>query len=237
MRPGETLLAHTSPSRPGWVCGGAVTLAQALLDAIGEDGTPVVPTHSGDNSDPSGWGDPPVPESRWPAIRATTPPYDPHTAPSRGVGAVPETVVRTWPGALRSARPLTSFATLGRAPAPSPRAHARVPSRRTHSARPPVGGRSTSPAPGTGYGSRTALHLAGSRIAGPSVRNPFAVRAPSGPRWTTVTDTSVSDEGVAEPGAGSVRTYPVQHGTAGGAGARPFPPCPPPSATPGGGCP
>ncbi|MFD6837479.1 AAC(3) family N-acetyltransferase [Streptomyces diastaticus] len=219
------------------MCGGAVTLAQALLDAIGEDGTPAVPTHSGDNSDPSGWGDPPVPESRWPAIRATTPPYDPHTAPSRGVGAAPETVVRTWPGALRSARPLTSFATLGRAPAPSPRAHARVPSRRTHSARPPVGGRSTGPAPGTGYGSRTALHLAGSRIAGPSVRNPFAVRAPSGPRWTTVTDTSVSDEGVAEPGAGSERTYPVQHGTAGGAGARPFPPCPPPSATPGGGCP
>nr|WP_239106488.1 AAC(3) family N-acetyltransferase [Streptomyces sp. SID8014] len=54
-----------------------------MLDAIGEDGTPAVPTHSGDNPDPSGWGDPPVPESRWPAIRANTPPYGPHTAGRR----------------------------------------------------------------------------------------------------------------------------------------------------------
>lgn len=47
VRPGETLLAHTSLSSLGWVCGGAVALVQALLDALGEDGTLTVPTHSG----------------------------------------------------------------------------------------------------------------------------------------------------------------------------------------------
>lgn len=62
VRPGETLLAHTSLSSLGWVCGGPVALVQALLDAVGPDGTLTVPTHSGDNSDPAGWSAPPVPE-------------------------------------------------------------------------------------------------------------------------------------------------------------------------------
>ncbi|MET7628698.1 aminoglycoside N(3)-acetyltransferase, partial [Streptomyces albidoflavus] len=112
VRPGETLLAHTSLSSLGWVCGGPVALVQALLDAVGPDGTLTVPTHSGDNSDPADWSAPPVPEPWWPAIRANMPPYDPRTTSSRGVGVVPETL-RTWPGALRSAHPQTSFAALG----------------------------------------------------------------------------------------------------------------------------
>lgn len=168
VRPGETLLAHTSLSSLGWVCGGAVAVVQALLDAVGPDGTLTVPTHSGDNSDPAGWSAPPVPEPWWPAIRAHMPPYDPRTTPSRGVGVVPET--------LR-----------------------------------------------TGYASCTAFHLAEYRIAGPRVRNSFAVRTPSGPRWTTVTDTSVSDEGFAELGDDFEGSRPVARGTVGGATARLFP--------------
>ncbi|WP_406226446.1 AAC(3) family N-acetyltransferase [Streptomyces albidoflavus] len=74
-----------------------------------------------------------------------------------------------------------------------------------------------------GYASCTAFHLAEYRIAGPRVRNSFAVRTPSGPRWTTVTDTSVSDEGFAELGADFERSRPVVRGTVGGATARLFP--------------
>nr|WP_329959748.1 AAC(3) family N-acetyltransferase [Streptomyces sp. OUCMDZ-3434] len=51
-----------------------------MLDARGEDGTLVLPTHSGDNCDAAGWSTPPAPESSWPAIRATMPPYDPRPA-------------------------------------------------------------------------------------------------------------------------------------------------------------
>ncbi|MEU6109678.1 AAC(3) family N-acetyltransferase [Streptomyces albidoflavus] len=223
VQPGETLLAHTSLSSLGWVCGGAVTLVQALLDAVGPDGTLAVPTHSGDNSDPSGWGNPPVPESWWPAVRANMPPYDPRTTPSHGVGIVPETL-RTWPGALRSAHPQTSFAALG----PGARAlvedHAldcRLGEQSPLARLEEAGARVL--LLGAGYGSCTAFHLAEYRIAGPAVRNSFAVRTSSGPRWTTVTDTSVSDEGFAELGADFERNHPVVRGTVGGATARLFP--------------
>ena len=42
--------------------GGAVAAILALMDAITEDGTLVMPAHSGDLSDPENWCNPPVPE-------------------------------------------------------------------------------------------------------------------------------------------------------------------------------
>ncbi|MFQ3562101.1 AAC(3) family N-acetyltransferase, partial [Streptomyces gramineus] len=102
VRTGETLLAHTSLRSLGRVNGGAVAVVESLLETLGPDGTLVVPTQTGDLSDPALWRDPPVPEHWWAEIRATMPAYDPRITPTRGVGVIPETV-RTWPGALRSA--------------------------------------------------------------------------------------------------------------------------------------
>lgn len=223
VRAGETLLVHTSLSSLGWVCGGAVAVVQALLDVLGEAGTLVVPTHSGDNSDPAEWGNPPVPEEWWPQIRAAMPPYDPRTTPSRGVGVLPE-AVRAWPGAVRSAHPQTSFAAVG------PRASAIVDGHALDcrlGERSPLARLEEAGARvlllGAGFGSCTAFHLAEYRVpAPPQVDNSFAVMTPRGRSWSTVRDTSISEERFDELGADFEKERPVVRGRVGAAEVRLF---------------
>lgn len=112
VRPGMTLLVHSSLSKLGWVCGGSVAVILALQQALGTEGTLVMPTHSGDFSDPSAWENPPVPEDWWQTIYATMPAYRPDLTPSRMMGAIPETF-RKMDGVLRSDHPQYSFAAIG----------------------------------------------------------------------------------------------------------------------------
>ncbi|WP_329115612.1 aminoglycoside N(3)-acetyltransferase [Streptomyces sp. NBC_01465] len=223
VEPGETLLVHSSLSSLGWVCGGRVAVVQALLDALGPDGTLVVPAHTGDNSDPKDWGNPPVPEEWWPAVREATPAYDPLTTPTSGIGVIPE-AVRSWPGALRSAHPQTSFAAVGPAAAVLTAGHAqdcmlgeRSPLARLEKADARV------LLLGAGFDSCTAFHLAEYRIPSPVAENGRAVMTPQGRRWVTVRETSVSSDRFDELGADYERDRPVVRGTVGAATVRLFP--------------
>jgi len=112
VAPGSTLLVHSSMSSIGYVAGGAHAVVLALLDAVGPDGTLVVPTHSSDLSDPGHWVNPPVPDAWWPVIRAEAPAYDPDLTTTVGMGAVADTVRRV-PGARRSAHPTDSMCAIG----------------------------------------------------------------------------------------------------------------------------
>jgi aminoglycoside 3-N-acetyltransferase len=221
---GETLLVHSSLSSLGWVCGGRVAVVQALLDVLGPDGTLVVPTHTGDNSDPAHWGNPPVPAEWWPAIREATPAYDPLLTPSGGIGVIPETV-RTWPGALRSAHPQTSFAAVGPAADAVTRGHARdcrLGERSPLARLEEAGARVL--LLGAGFDSCTAFHLAEYRIPSPMVDEARAVMTAGGRRWETVRETSLSSERFDELGADFARDRPeVVRGTVGAAQVRLFP--------------
>ncbi|MFI1396475.1 aminoglycoside N(3)-acetyltransferase [Streptomyces sp. NPDC020681] len=108
-----TLLVHAALRATGL---GADALRDALLEALGEDGTLVVPAFTEENSDTSfsyrtlvrGM----TPEQAA-AFRADMPAFDPAGSPSQGMGRLAESV-RTADGAIRSAHPQTSFAAVGR---------------------------------------------------------------------------------------------------------------------------
>jgi aminoglycoside 3-N-acetyltransferase len=220
VRPGETLLVHSSLSSLGWVNGGAVAVVQGLLEVLGPDGTLVVPTQSGSLSDPALWSNPPVPEEWWSAIRATMPPYDPLVTPSRGVGVIPETI-RTWPGTRRSAHPQTSFAAIGRRAAAIVEGHAPDCRLGEHS---PLARLEAAGARvlllGAGYDACTAFHLAEYRIPAPLIE--VGRPAPAG-GWEVVTEVSISSDRFDELGSDFERDRPVLRDKVGAADARLFP--------------
>jgi aminoglycoside 3-N-acetyltransferase len=215
VRAGSVLVMHSSLSTLGWVCGGPVAVVQALLDVLGDGGTLVVPTHTPENSDPSGWSNPPVPESWWPMIRAETPGFDPAITPSRWMGLLAETV-RTWPGARRSNHPQTSFAAVG------PAAEAVVADHRLDEM---LGERSPLARIydldgdilllGVGHDSNTSLHLAEYRVPRPvRARVGAAVLAGGQRTWATWEDVDLEEGDFEVLGAdldasGAVTTGPV----------------------------
>lgn len=225
IRPGDTLLVHSSLGSLGWVCGAEQAVVRALIDAVGPRGNLVVPTQTSDNTDPSGWQNPPVPESWWPTIREHTPAFDPLATPGAHMGRISE-MVRTWPGAVRSTHPQTSFAALG------PDAH--------HLMHPhPLGSALGEESPlarlersgahvlllGVGYDTCTTFHLAEYRVPAPArADTSCAATTPGGERaWVTVLDVAVDSDDFAALGADLERTGTVTVGPVGAATARLFP--------------
>ncbi|MBN1674234.1 MAG: AAC(3) family N-acetyltransferase [Kiritimatiellae bacterium] len=95
LSPGDKVLVHSSLKSFGHVAGGADTVIDALLDAVGPAGTVLVPTlsHRG------GYGPDNPPE------------FDPEQTPCV-TGTIPETF-RRRPGAVRSLHPTHSVTAIG----------------------------------------------------------------------------------------------------------------------------
>ena len=71
---GMTLIVHSSlKSLNRWIVGGTSAVILALEEALGIEGTLVMPSHTGDLSDPALWQNPPVPKEWWDLIRKEMP--------------------------------------------------------------------------------------------------------------------------------------------------------------------
>jgi len=112
VEPGMVVLVHSSLGSIGWVCGGPVAVIEALQESVRSYGTLVMPSHSGDLSDPGLWKNPPVPESWWQPIRDTMPAYREAITPTREMGRIAE-LFRIMPNVVRSSHPQVSFSAWG----------------------------------------------------------------------------------------------------------------------------
>ncbi len=112
IKKGDVVLVHTSLSALGFVVGAARTVIEAVLESVGHTGTVMMPTYSGELSNPAEWRYPPVRKEWIKTIRTEMQAYDPLKTPTRGMGAVAE-LFRHWPGAIRSSHPQSSFTAIG----------------------------------------------------------------------------------------------------------------------------
>ncbi|MFV5996229.1 aminoglycoside N(3)-acetyltransferase [Streptomyces sp. NPDC056231] len=220
------LLVHASMRAVGAVSGGAGAVIGALRDALGEDGTLIVPSFTPENSDTS-------PQYRnrvrgltdhaREAVRASMPPFDPATTAAPSMGRLAETV-RLAPGAARSSHPQTSFAALGPL-AGKLVAHHRPDCHLGEDS--PLGClydvRAQVLLLGTGFDSCTAFHLGEYRAPTPPRRTYRCVVTTRGRRhWWEYEDVALDDSDFAALGAefartdngAAVRTGPVGSATA-----------------------
>lgn len=109
----DVVMVHASLTSMGYVCGGAQTVIEALMEVVGEEGTIMMPAQSWKNLDPMDGVHWDADESEWQKIRDNWPAYDKNLTPTNTMGAVAE-MFRQWPGSIRSDHPARSVCANGK---------------------------------------------------------------------------------------------------------------------------
>ncbi|HLK60444.1 MAG TPA: AAC(3) family N-acetyltransferase [Chthonomonadaceae bacterium] len=111
---GASVLAHTSLRAIGPIENGPKGLVRAFREALGPEGTLMVPTFTGERRDPAERPAPPETPEALERARAAVPVFDVDASPSdvRNMSVFTE-AVRRQSDAMRSAHPTLSFAAIG----------------------------------------------------------------------------------------------------------------------------
>jgi aminoglycoside 3-N-acetyltransferase len=224
VQPGDILLVHARMSALGYVPGAARTVVEALVEAVGSNGTIMMPTYSGDLSDPAEWRHPPAPPEELASIRASIPAYDPRLTPTLRMGTVAE-YFRTYPDCIRSPHPQSSFCALGRHALALVGTHPPDDRFGLHS---PLGAlvrlRGKSLLLGAPINSNSLLYLAMYRDSGNVRQNKSAPILRNGePCWITYSDIQISDDWFADFTADVLASGVVRQGQVCGATCHLFP--------------
>lgn len=218
LKKGQAVMAHTSLSRLGYVCGGAQAVIEALLDGVGDEGTVMMPTQSWKNLDPFSGVYGQEPKEWWPIIRENIPAYDKRITPTNTMGAVAE-MFRQWPGVLRSDHPARSVAAWGKSARYLTENHGLSDIFGDSS---PIGRLYELDGYvlliGVGYDKNTSLHLADVRAEYPgkhTVREGSAVQAGGQRVWKTYETLAVDGEDFPAIGETFERTGQVRHAALG----------------------
>jgi aminoglycoside 3-N-acetyltransferase len=223
LQEGDIILVHSSLSKIGWVVGKEITVIESLKEVLTKEGTLVMPTFSGGNSEPSYWKNPPVPNSWYTTIREHTPAFNPHVTPTMFMGKIADTFFR-YPEVIRSMHPQTSFSAWGKEAKHITENHTVT----------DYGFGKTSPLYkllitnakvlllGVGYGNCTSLHLCEVDLCTPKMiqKNGASININNKPTWVTFDEILYDDSDFDIIGKDYERNHKVLIGNIGQAKSR-----------------
>ena len=195
LKENDIIIAHASMSKLGWVVGREVTIIDALLDVLGQNGTLIMPSQSGENSDPIYWQNPPVPKEWIETIKEHMPVFDPKRTPTRSMGKVVDNLLM-HPDCIRSNHPQVSFCGVGKEAKKILSNHELTPGLGKGS---PLQKLYDANAKilllGVGYGNATALHLPESELENVKKHKTGAkILVDTIPTWVEFEEVSYDDE-------------------------------------------
>lgn len=113
VKKGMVLEVHSSLRSFGYVVGGAQTVVDALIEAVGYEGTIVMPLQCSNNTEPSYWEKPPIERQYWQIVRDNMPAFDAKDSDVRCMGKIVENFRRRR-GVYCSYHPSCAFVAYGK---------------------------------------------------------------------------------------------------------------------------